>query len=161
MCYCVQESNKNHCLWLMDEKLQIWKCYNELISNSCDWTLTKVTNTFDNLYHKRFLKVSMNYDDYFVTTSLSGMKCLHSLALEEVKQHEFLFAFNETSQKCVIVKQQTLKSFDYSFLGTTTMGQSAREKQIMLQDDEGMIQMLVVCKNQQTIMNRILELRGI
>ena len=94
----------------MDEKLQIWKCYNELVSNSCDWTLTKITNTFDNLYQKRFLHVCMSYEDFFVTTNLQGMKCLQSLQLEESRQQEFLFAFNETSQKCIIIKQQSLKS---------------------------------------------------
>ena len=24
--YCVQSNFKNHCVWLMDERLQIWKC---------------------------------------------------------------------------------------------------------------------------------------
>jgi len=102
-------SDKNHCIWILDERLQVWKCSNEINPTSTNWTLTKIT-VFDNLYFKRFLKPAMTYDDFFVTTSLNGIRCLKQIGFDNFKQREFLFAFNKSSTKGVIVKQPLIMS---------------------------------------------------
>jgi hypothetical protein len=72
--YTIQDNRKNHCIWMMDEKLQLWKCLNELNPNSCNWTLVKIT-MFDNLHYKKFFTPAMTYDDYYMTTSLNKLRC--------------------------------------------------------------------------------------
>ena len=71
--------------------------------SSSNWNLVKVT-TFDNLYFKRFLKPAMTFDDFFVTKSLSTIKCMKKVGFDDIKQKEFLFAFNQSSTKGVIIK---------------------------------------------------------
>jgi len=107
--YCVQESLKNHCLWLLDEKLQVWKCTNELNPNSCNWTLRKIT-MLDNLKFRRFLQPAMTFEDFYDTTSLNGIECLGSIAEKNAKQNEVLYAFNGTTLKCLVVKQPVIRN---------------------------------------------------
>jgi len=106
--YCVESEQQNHCLWLMDEKLQVWKCTNELNPNSSNWSLIKIT-AFDTLYFKKFLKPAMTYEDYFVTTSLSDISSCHLVTPSDYRQKELLYSFNESSTKCVILKQPNLE----------------------------------------------------
>ena len=49
--YCVSVDRKYQCIWMLDEKNQVWKCTNELNPNSCNWTLTKI-QIFDDLMFK-------------------------------------------------------------------------------------------------------------
>lgn len=79
--YCVSDNGKNQCIWMMDEKLQIWKCTNELNPNSCNWTLVKIT-MFDTLPYKKFLRPAMTYDDYYLTTSLNHLRPFRNLLAE-------------------------------------------------------------------------------
>jgi hypothetical protein len=37
--YCKSLDNKNHCIWMLDNKLQVWKCSNELNPNQFNWEL--------------------------------------------------------------------------------------------------------------------------
>ena len=41
--YCVSDDKLNQTIWLLDEKMQIWKCNNEMNPNSTNWHLKKVT----------------------------------------------------------------------------------------------------------------------
>ena len=91
----------------MDEKLQLWKCLNELNPNSCNWTLVKIT-LFDNLHYKKFFTPAMTYEDYYMTTSLNKLKCFQAvnnqhLESEDVK-HEFLFGYNLTTTRCTVAR---------------------------------------------------------
>ena len=87
---------------MLDEKLQIWKCTNELNPNSCQWTLAKVT-MFDQLIFKKFMQPAMTYQDYYMTSSLKRLQCYRNLELEE-PGYEYLCAFNGTATKTVIIK---------------------------------------------------------
>ena len=73
--YCISDSQRNHCIWMLDEKFQVWKCTNEVNPSSCNWTLTKTT-IFDTLIQKKFLQPAMTYDDFYMTTILNKLKCL-------------------------------------------------------------------------------------
>ena len=72
--YCKSENLKNHCVWMMDQKLQIWKCSNELNPNSCNWILTKIC-MFEDLYYKKFLQPAMTYQNFHLTTTFNKMSC--------------------------------------------------------------------------------------
>lgn len=100
--YCISDNYQNHCVWMLDEKLQVWKCTNELNPNSCQWTLVKVT-MFDLLYFKKFLQPAMTYQDFYLISMLNKLQCYKNLKLEE-SSYEFLSAFNGTSTKAVILK---------------------------------------------------------
>jgi hypothetical protein len=41
-CYCISDHRRDHCIWMLDEKNQVWKCQNEMNINSTNWNLTKV-----------------------------------------------------------------------------------------------------------------------
>jgi len=41
--YSVDEKEVNHCLWLLDEQYQVWKCVNEFNPNKFNWTLNKIS----------------------------------------------------------------------------------------------------------------------
>ena len=113
--YCIHEDNKLHCLWLIDEKLQVWKCSNELNPISCNWTLIKVS-MFNNLFYRRFLQPAMTYQDFFVTSSLNGIDCFRDIDLEDLNQVEFMFSFNQSSTKSILVKQPNIRFMEISYL---------------------------------------------
>jgi len=104
--YCVSDNGKNHCIWMIDEKLQVWKCSNELNPNSCNWTLAKIT-MFESLFYKKFLMPSMTYDDFFMSTILNKLRCFQKI-IQNGESHEFFFIYNGTSTKTIIVKQPAI-----------------------------------------------------
>ena len=88
---------------MMDEKLQIWKCTNELSPNSCNWSLIKIT-MYDNLFYKKFLVPANTYEDYYMTTSLNKLKCFKKIGLKNKIPQDFLFAYNGSSTRAAVVK---------------------------------------------------------
>jgi len=102
-CYCISDDFQNQCIWMMDEKLQVWRCTNELNPNSCNWTTVKVT-MFDSLYYKKFFKPSMTFSDFHTTSTLNSLDAFKALGLESGQKHEFIFAYNGTVTKVFVVK---------------------------------------------------------
>jgi hypothetical protein len=65
---------------MLDEKLQVWKCSNELNPYSCNWTMTKIT-MFNNLVYKKFMVPSMSYDDYSMTSNFNRLECFSKIGI--------------------------------------------------------------------------------
>jgi len=50
------------------------------------------------------MQPAMNYDDYCMSTSLNKLKCFQDITVEENKPVEYLFAYNGTATRCMIIK---------------------------------------------------------
>ena len=83
--YCVQSNQKNHCLWLLDEKLQVWKCSNELNATSINYSLTKIT-MFEPSEFRRFFKPATTYDSYSDTSVLNNIKAFRGIDTKQCHQ---------------------------------------------------------------------------
>lgn len=55
------------------------------------------------------MQPAMNYDDYCMSTSLNKLKCFQDITVEENKPVEYLFAYNGTATRCMIIKQPLVK----------------------------------------------------
>ena len=51
------------------------------------------------------MKPSTTYEDYSIISDLSGMNCFGSIGLNDTTQTEFIFAFNASSTKAVVIRQ--------------------------------------------------------
>lgn len=111
-CYCVSENFRNQCIWMLDEKLQVWKCSNELNPSSCNWTLVK-QYSYDNLFYKKFLTPAMTYDDFYMSTTLNRMRCYKNLGLENGANHKYVQTFNAMSTKTILAKQPKISSGEF------------------------------------------------
>lgn len=120
--YSISSNFKNQCIWLLDEKQQVWKCQNELNPNSGNWSVQKIT-MFDTNISKKFLDPAMKFDDYHMTTSLNKLKCFQEIGLDDSRPMEFLFAYNGTSTRSIIVKQPLIKKELEQSPNTNEMGQ--------------------------------------
>ena len=87
--------------------MQVWKCTNELSPNVCNWTLIKI-RMLDNVLRYRFLQPCMNFDDFNMTIILNKLACFKGIA-DNIIHQEYLFVFNETSTKAVVVKQPCIE----------------------------------------------------
>mmetsp|Transcript_80 Transcript_80/g.61 ORF Transcript_80/g.61 Transcript_80/m.61 type:complete len:156 (+) Transcript_80:74-541(+) len=105
--YCLNESLTNHCLWLLDQKMQVWKCTNELSPTSGSWNLRFITQ-LDNLRFKCFLKEALAYEQFFELSEVFHLQCLDELDYEKSLNHEYVYALNDIATKIVIVKQPRL-----------------------------------------------------
>jgi len=72
--YCISQSSKNHCVWMLDEKNQVWKCQNEMNVNSINWSLTKV-EMFDHLFYNKFFSPGMTFDQFQMMSVLNKLEC--------------------------------------------------------------------------------------
>jgi len=106
--YRLQTNYEHHCLWLIDEKMQIWRCVNELNPNSVNWTLTKIT-MLDNQFPKQFLQPAMTFDDYFEASSMFSLDGFKSFGPDFKRQSKFLLAYNSTSTKTIIISQPRIE----------------------------------------------------
>ena len=84
--YCLDEGLKRHCLWIMDEKYQVWKCSNELSPTSTNWSLSLHTS-LDNRIYKRFLRPAMTYDQFYDISTLFDLQALKELSYDQSLNH--------------------------------------------------------------------------
>ena len=76
--YCVSNTGMNHCLWILDSKLQVWKCTgerDEFCAQQCNWNLEKKQNLlkFEEIV-KTYLASSLNLKSYDSSSKFS-IKC--------------------------------------------------------------------------------------
>ena len=69
---------------------------------SGNWTITRVRD-YNNLTTKTFFQAATNYDDYYMTNTLNSLKAIKALSLNKLQQMEYLFAFNITTSKCILI----------------------------------------------------------
>lgn len=106
--YQISTDGQYHCIWILDEKLQIWKCSSEHDANQTNWTMVKVIS-FNDLQFKKFFKPAMTYTDYYMTSFIDDMKCIKNHYTKDYAGRQatgymdFQFAFNGSATKCIIV----------------------------------------------------------
>jgi hypothetical protein len=94
----------------MDEKLQIWKCQNEMNPASTNWILSKY-QTFENLYYRRFLRPAMTYENFYMQTVLNKLKAISKvIEIEGDNAKHMLIAYNGTTTKAIMVNQPNFMS---------------------------------------------------
>ena len=82
--YSISQNGHNHCIWLLDQKMQVWKCSNERNPNQATWTLNRVA-VYTHLTFKSFFNQATTYEDFFMTCSLSKLKCFKDANIHEHK----------------------------------------------------------------------------
>lgn len=102
--YSISQNGHNHCIWLLDQKMQVWKCSNERNPNQATWTLNRVA-VYTHLTFKSFFNQATTYEDFFMTCSLSKLKCFKDANIHEHKIINFQVYFNATATKSLVIQQ--------------------------------------------------------
>lgn len=87
----------------MDQRSQIWKCTGEHNPNQTNWSFQKVSGFTENKF-KSFFHDAMSFDDYYLISDISKIKSLPILRLDNGPSTEYLFGFNGTATKAVMVQ---------------------------------------------------------
>ena len=52
----------------------------------------------------------MTFNDFYMTSTMNKLKCYRSVGLGDKVEHEFLFAYNGTCTKGIIIKQPSMRA---------------------------------------------------
>lgn len=107
--YRVSDDKLNQAIWFLDDKLQIWKCVNELNPNSSNWTLIKVT-MFDYLPYRQFIQPSMTYDEFYISSIMNKLCCFKKMMPDDQDNFDFIFRYNMSSTRLLLVMQPFIES---------------------------------------------------
>ena len=113
MSYQISNDGKYHCFWLIDTKLQIWKCFTERNPNLSNWTLSKLQICYG-LHYKKFLAPAMSYDEYSLTSDLNSIGIFSKSKVSKYKNMQYLITYNSSSTKGVFVQQPDLRDYKYN-----------------------------------------------
>ena len=102
--YCTSTDCLNHCIWIIDQEYNVWKCYSERNLKESNWNLQKI-NILNRQSLNQFLQPAMTYDNYFMLFDLKGIHSLASLLKNDKQNKEYLFTFNQSDTKIIVVKQ--------------------------------------------------------
>lgn len=108
-CYRISNDGKQHCIWMLDEKYQVWKCTSELNPNSYNWTSVKVAVP-DHLVFMSFLQPAMTFDDYHFSMSLNKLKCFRNWTSDNSRRQNHQFVYNYTATKIGNLRQPQFRS---------------------------------------------------
>lgn len=162
--YCLSDDGKQHCVWMLDEKCQVWKCSSELNPNSCNWTSTKVAMA-DHLLFWSFLKPAMTFDDYFFSTGLNKLRCFRSWVDSESHKYTHQAIFNFTATRVGILKQPRLSQSSREDPRRTKLTlEQALQKNLnssVAQFDRRKVRMMLVAKRQHILLNKIPERQSV